>query len=198
MRSSRDVAVLQPDLVALVEDRRAGQGQQQEERGLVLVDVRRAPSESPCASGRGSSRTTRAARPLGSCAIVRPRRSAGARRARTRRSGTGSSGRGRGAASTARARRGRHVGLPHQDRLRVVLGGDRLPARVDLVHLGLVAQVLRRRRGARLSLISPCATSMRSPRTPRSNQKRRMSSNSSRTSGFHQSRSGCCGANWWR
>ena len=34
------------------------------------------------------------------------------------------------------------VGLPHQHRLRVVLGGDLLPPRVDLVHLGPVAQVL--------------------------------------------------------
>jgi len=34
------------------------------------------------------------------------------------------------------------VGLAHQRRLRVVLGRDLLPASVDLVHLGTLAQVL--------------------------------------------------------
>ena len=44
------------------------------------------------------------------------------------------------------------------------------------------------------SLASPWATSMRNPSTPRSSQKRRIESNSARTSSFVQSRSGCSGA----
>ena len=42
-----------------------------------------------------------------------------------------------------------------------------------------------------LSLIIMLHTSIRKPATPRSHQKRTMSSNSRRTSSFHQSRSGC-------
>ena len=41
----------------------------------------------------------------------------------------------------------------------------------------------------------PCATSMRKPSTPRSSQNRRTESNSARTSGLSQLRSGCSGAN---
>jgi len=41
------------------------------------------------------------------------------------------------------------------------------------------------------SLMITLHTSMRNPATPRSNQNRRMSSNSARTSSFHQLRSGC-------
>ena len=41
------------------------------------------------------------------------------------------------------------------------------------------------------SLTIPCATSIRKPAIPRSNQNRRMSSNADRTSSFHQFRSGC-------
>ncbi len=44
----------------------------------------------------------------------------------------------------------------------------------------------------------PCATSIRKPSTPRSSQNRRMSSNSARTSGCSQFRSGCSGANMCR
>ena len=39
---------------------------------------------------------------------------------------------------------------------------------------------------------------MRKPAAPRSNQKRRMRSNSSTRSGFHQLRSGCSGTKWCR
>src|ERR1700688_5281278 len=42
------------------------------------------------------------------------------------------------------------------------------------------------------------ATSMRNPSAPRSSQKAMMRSNSERTSGFHQLRSGCSGAKRWR
>ena len=42
-----------------------------------------------------------------------------------------------------------------------------------------------------LSLIIMLHTSIRNPATPRSHQKRTMSSNSRRTSSFHQFRSGC-------
>ena len=43
------------------------------------------------------------------------------------------------------------------------------------------------------SLASNAAESMRTPPAPRSNQKRRISSCSARTSGWSQCRSGCCG-----
>ena len=42
------------------------------------------------------------------------------------------------------------------------------------------------------------ATSIRNPSMPRSNQNRRIESNSSATSGFSQFQSGCSGANRWR
>ena len=45
------------------------------------------------------------------------------------------------------------------------------------------------------SFISIAAESIRTPSAPRSNQNRRMSSNSSRTFGFDQLKSGCSGAN---
>ena len=49
--------------------------------------------------------------------------------------------------------------------------------------------------GSAGSLTSSAAESMRTPATPRSNQKRRMSSCSRRTSGWSQLRSGCSAAN---
>ena len=52
-----------------------------------------------------------------------------------------------------------------------------------------------RRVGQRRVLGKACATSMRKPSTPRSNQNRRMSSNSARTSVLSQLRSGCLGSN---
>ena len=48
------------------------------------------------------------------------------------------------------------------------------------------------------SLTSSAAESMRTPATPRSNQKRRTSSCSAQTSGCVQLRSGCSGAKRWR
>ena len=45
------------------------------------------------------------------------------------------------------------------------------------------------------SFISTAAESIRTPSAPRSNQNRRMSSNSSRTLGLDQLKSGCSGAN---
>ena len=44
---------------------------------------------------------------------------------------------------------------------------------------------------SKASLIIMLHTSMRNPATPRSHQKRTMSSNSARTDSFHQLRSGC-------
>ena len=44
-------------------------------------------------------------------------------------------------------------------------------------------------------MVSSAAESIRTPSTPRSNQNRRMSSNSWRTSGLAQLKSGCSGAN---
>ncbi len=55
-----------------------------------------------------------------------------------------------------------------------------------------------RRSGSSGSLTSPCATSIRKPSTPRSNQNRRIDSNSACTSGCCQLRSGCSGAYRWR
>src|SRR5882757_6106132 len=49
--------------------------------------------------------------------------------------------------------------------------------------------------GKAWSFTNPLATSIRNPATPRSNQNRNISSNSVRTSGFSQFRSGCSGAN---
>ncbi|CAM5264712.1 hypothetical protein SVIOM74S_02236 [Streptomyces violarus] len=54
------------------------------------------------------------------------------------------------------------------------------------------------RSGSSGCLTRPWATSMRKPSTPRLNQNRRIDSNSVRTSGCCQLRSGCSGANRWR
>ena len=52
-----------------------------------------------------------------------------------------------------------------------------------------------RRSGSPAALNSPCATSMRRPSTPRSNQNRSTSSNIGRRRGSRQFQSGCSGAN---
>ena len=79
------------------------------------------------------------------------------------------------------------------------------PAPVDLVHLVAVQPDARRccrGRGSRVAGVGQRRVldqrrreSMRTPSTPRSNQNRRTSSNSARTSGCSQLRSGCSGAN---
>ena len=56
----------------------------------------------------------------------------------------------------------------------------------------------RRSRAAPGSLTSRAAESIRTPATPRSNQKRSTSSCSRRTAGWDQLRSGCSGAKRWR
>ena len=47
-------------------------------------------------------------------------------------------------------------------------------------------------------MIIAWATSIRKPSTPRSSQNSRIASNSARTSGLDQLRSGCSGAKTWR
>ena len=106
-----------------------------------------------------------------------------------------------------RTRRGAgRPGLGDRGTGRVVLVEHPTPGGEDLVHLVAVVQrvgAVERQRPARStagtgvdrSFARPCATSTRNPSTPRSDQKRSVSSKSARTSGFDQSRSGCSGAN---
>ena len=96
------------DLVALVEDRRAAQRQEQEERGarLALVALRPAGREPRVVVVGAEPDAARAA-----CA-PRSRRSFATRRPRTSRSRTGSSARGRGAARTRGACRARRTVSP--------------------------------------------------------------------------------------
>ena len=93
------------------------------------------------------------------------------------------------------------VGLAEEEPRRVVRLGERPPRRAGpRASPGGTSSsdVASRARGSPDRRAAPdpctiaCATSMRNPATPRSNQNRRIRSNSRATSGFHQLRSGCC------
>ena len=146
MRSGGDVAVLQAELVALVEDRAARKRQEQKERGLVLALVAAGPA----------SRHPRVV-------VVRPEpdRLASFRQLLHRRLDDrpqlvevelGSQEwkvlREVEVRVVVEELVERNVGLAHQSRLRDVLARDLLPAAVDLVHLRPLRAGTSRRSGA--------------------------------------------------